>query len=178
VFTIFGRSEAPVAFLAVSRIRPDSELTDAEFDLKAPYISEPVLLQVSRLLDPSLLLASFAVMAVAALVTSFEFVLLSCKQALLRRCRRSQRTCCLHGLSGIRGPKPSLKTILHALRCTMDGHSLGLTEFFGIRVPPRKHVEIGCAPGPSDDSLDTIHLSQVILHQSATRHVMPGVSMR
>lgn len=56
----------------------------------------------------------------------------------------------------------------------MDGHSLGLTEFFGIRVPPRKHVEIGCAPGPSDDSLDTIHLSQVALGPDAQkgRHVV------
>lgn len=37
---------------------------------------------------------------------------------------------------------------------------MGLTEFFGIKVPPNKEVEVGHTPGPTDDSLDTIHLSQ------------------
>lgn len=45
---------------------------------------------------------------------------------------------------------------------------MGLTEFFGIRVPPGKEVDVGHTPGPTDDSLDTIHLSQVPVHASLT----------
>jgi len=51
---------------------------------------------------------------------------------------------------------------------------MGLTEFFGIRVPPGKEVDVGHTPGPMDDSLDTIHLSQVALGPDAKpgRHVV------
>ena len=43
----------------------------------------------------------------------------------------------------------------------MDSEMLGLTTFFGIKVPPNERVKIGTSPGADDDSLDTIHLSQV-----------------
>lgn len=81
----------------------------------------------------------------------------------------------MHGASPIRHASRSdthtagepTELRFNAAEGNMDDE-MGLTEFFGIRVPPGKEVDVGHTPGPMDDSLDTIHLSQVPTHVSLT----------